>query len=172
MWGLIGLSAQTPSEPNESYVSCGLIVRLRVPGTGERRPFRRASTLATLAVLLLPATSGCGSDDPVRPVNREPVITQAIIFPASIGATDSAIVVLTATDPDGDPLVYDWITDSRLRVRNSRDFDPNHLFNTTENSQVVVYGASGSPGETGWIQCFARDRRGGSVAVMLYLELR
>lgn len=131
------------------------------------------TALCVMLAIVVPAVNvGCGKGDPVRPMNRAPVITRAVIAPDSITASDSALVVLTARDPDADPLVYDWITDSRLRVLNSPDFDTNHLFNTTENFQVLVYGASGSPGETGWIQCFARDGRGKSASVILFLRLR
>jgi len=62
-------------------------------------------------------------------------------------------------DPDGDRLVYDWITDGRLRIRDARPGD-HSLYNTQANSMVFYPDFVTSPPDTPWVQCFARDGRG------------
>jgi len=52
------------------------------------------------------ASVGACSQDPVKP-DRAPVIASLVAYPDSMGPSVSAVVVCTASDPDGDILVYD-----------------------------------------------------------------
>jgi len=114
-------------------------------------------------LLALTASIGaCGSDDPTQPPhNNDPTIISLTTFPNAIGPGDSAIVVCNAKDPDGDPLVYDWITDGRLKVKGALPGET-RLYNTVSNSQLFYYGLAAMPPDTAWILCYARDDKGGS----------
>ena len=101
----------------------------------------------------------CGSDNPVTPQNHRPSVLSLTVFPAAIGLSDSAIVVCNAMDPDADTLVYDWITDDRVRLQGARPGDP-FLYSSYLNS-VVVYPQAVTPPDTVWVEGHARDRRGG-----------
>ncbi len=59
----------------------------------------------------------CSDNNPLKPENHDPVIRSLTAFPAVIGLTDSVVVICNAVDPDGDTLVYDWISDGRLIVQ-------------------------------------------------------
>jgi hypothetical protein len=70
----------------------------------------------TLIIFMIFSLNGC-NDNPVevKSENRSPIIFSLIVFPDIIGPTDSAIVICNAIDPDGDTLVYDWITDGKSK---------------------------------------------------------
>lgn len=106
-------------------------------------------------------------DNPVdsKPENRRPVILSLTVFPEVIGPSDSAIVVCNAFDPDGDTLVYDWITDARLKIKGALPPGDTRLFNTFENSRIFY--PTQQAIDTVWVQCFARDRKGKSDAELV-----
>ena len=125
-----------------------------------------------LLVLLL-ANFAC-KDNPVdsgKTENHSPVIFSVTVFPEVIGPTDSAIVICNAMDPDGDTLVYDWITDGRLNIKGA-PYYAHEEYNTYENSQIFYPNSVSSPVDTAWVQCFARDRKGGSVARVVQFIVR
>jgi len=107
-------------------------------------------------------------DNPVnsgKPENHSPIIFSVTVFPDVIGPTDSAIVICNAMDPDADTLVYDWITDGKSRIKGVEVPPDFELYNTYENSRVVYpKNLNSIPIDTLWVQCFARGRKGGSVA--------
>ncbi|MBI5661450.1 MAG: hypothetical protein HZC46_04810, partial [Ignavibacterium album] len=74
-----------------------------------------------------------------------------------------------ATDPDGDTLVYDWITDARLRINGANPPDDRSLFNTFENSRIFYPTTLAI--DTVWVQCFARDRKGKSDAKLIIFNV-
>ena len=115
-----------------------------------------------IAVMLL--NTICCSDSGVnseKPQNHNPVIFSLLAFPDTIGPTDSVIVICNATDPDADTLVYDWITDGRVRIKGALA-DDHFLYHTHENSRVVYPTQSvRSPVDSPWVQCFVRDVKGG-----------
>ena len=116
---------------------------------------------ATLGVCALAFQSGCGAKTPLQPVNRSPVVQSLVAFPTSIAPGDSAIVVCHATDPDGEPVVFDWTSDCRLVKQGApEDFTAYQRGNT-----LVVYGGacSHAPVDTGWVRCDVRDGRGGGA---------
>jgi hypothetical protein len=121
-------------------------------------------------ILLIPImllTINC-DDNPVDvKENQRPIIFSLIVFPDTISMEDSAIVICNAMDPDGDTLVYDWITDSRLRIKGANPPWDTRLFNTFENSRIFYPNQDHSPFDTVWVQCFARDRKGKSDAQLI-----
>ena len=115
-------------------------------------------------------------DNSVKPENQNhrPVIFSLSVFPNIIGPQDSAIVICNAYDPDGDTLVYDWISDGKSKIKGTL-FDELFLYNTYENYRVVYpKNLNPIPIDTLWIQCFARDRKGMSdaqlISFILYQE--
>ena len=103
--------------------------------------------------------------------NHRPIIMSLAAVPDSIGQYDSSLVTCSAHDPDGDVLVYDWITDARLRISGTR---PNQywLYNTLSPTRAFYPGTIGSTVlDTGWVQCFARDGRGMSASRTVYIKV-
>jgi hypothetical protein len=125
------------------------------------------------ALLLAAIAAACASPgtspDPTSG-NRRPVILHLAAFPEVTFATDSVLVVCQAMDPDCDTLVYDWITDARMRIKGARDGEYS-LYNTFESFQVF-YPAVHGPADTAWVQCFARDRRGKSAQQVIVFVIR
>jgi hypothetical protein len=113
------------------------------------------------------------SDNPVKSENSSPIIFSLAVFPDVIGPSDSAIVICNAMDPDGDTLVYDWITDGRVRIKGANDYD-HSLYHTPENSRIVYpKNLNNIPIDTLWIQCFARDIKGKSAnRIVLFFLIR
>ena len=123
----------------------------------------RKCLTAAVVLMLLFGLSSCGKDNPVQPPpNRSPVISSLVAFPRVIGPGDSTIFIASATDPDGDPLVYAWVTDSRLIIKGNL---PSHheLYNSPSNLQIFYYGDVGTY-DSAWVECDALDGKGG-VAV-------
>jgi len=118
-----------------------------------------AGAALVFAVLL---GAGACREFPVRPANRSPVITGVVAFPLVLGPADSAIVTVFASDPDGDSLVYDWDTDSRLVFKGQSPYAYG-LYNSPNPSQVVYRSASSLDDTTAWVWCSVRDRRGGGT---------
>jgi hypothetical protein len=87
------------------------------------------------------------------------VILSLTAFPEGLCGSDSILVVCQATDPDNDTLVYDWFTDGRLKIRGGEGWD--WLYNTHESFHVFYPNVIHAPVDTAWVQCIARDRRGG-----------
>ena len=158
----------------EGVLDARHLLRLSLVAVTNRGPDRArvAAARGVLLALALGATIvGCSKKNPTAPApeNHNPVISSVVLFPQTIGPGDSVIVVCTASDPDGDSLVYDWITDTRLRVKGS-PFGA-YLFSSNSNAQVFYYGTPPMPTDTAWIKCFARDLRGGSDGRMLFLPM-
>jgi hypothetical protein len=129
--------------------------------------------LVYIVAVILSLRFGC-KENPVdvKPENHNPVIFSLTVFPDVISPTDSAIVICNAMDPDGDTLVYDWITDSRLKIKG--DFaNEDWLYHTRENSRVVYpKNLNNVPFDTLWIQCNVRDVKGGEVGKLALFVLQ
>jgi hypothetical protein len=110
-------------------------------------------------------TASC-ADPATTPQNRTPVILSLKAFPEGLCESDSILVVCQATDPDNDTLVYDWITDARLKIQGVRD-GQGWLYNTHESFHVFYPNVIYAPVDTAWVQCFARDGRGMSAAQVI-----
>jgi hypothetical protein len=126
-------------------------------------------TLRLVFPVVLLGILGC-EEDPVAPQNRNPVILSLTVFPNTISSTDSAIVVCNATDPDANALVYDWITDARLKLKGA-PFDGQRIYNSSNNYQVVYPGVT-SPSDSAWVQCVVRDGIGGGAGQIVTLISR
>jgi hypothetical protein len=125
-----------------------------------------------LSVSLILINIFCSSNPVEINGNQKPVIFSLTVFPDTIGPADSAIVICNAMDPDGDTLVYDWITDSRLRIKGVIPFWETRLFNTFENSRIFYPNQDIFPFDTVWVQCFARDRKGKSDAQLIIFAIK
>lgn len=122
---------------------------------------RRAFWSKWLPILGVGLCLGACTEFPTRPANLGPTISSIVAFPNVIGPGDSVLVTILASDPDGDNLVYDWETDSRLDIQGDRSRD-HYLYNTASNSRVFYRTIYTAPVDTGWIWCEVRDRKGGS----------
>ncbi len=120
----------------------------------------RSKALVTCGALVL-VFAGCGVKTPLQPVNRSPVVQSLVAFPSVLAPGDSAVIVCSATDPDGEPIVFDWRTDCRLLLKDSNG---GSAYNRSSNSIVVYVGTCGlTPLDTGWVNCEVRDGRGGGA---------
>ena len=124
-------------------------------------PRRSRLLLPMLGLCGLACLSSCGTKTPLQPVNRSPVVHSLIAFPTTISPGDSAVVVCHATDPDGDPVVFDWTSDCNLI---KRDY-PNSFTLYNQGNTLVVYPGTcvKAPLDTGWVSCQVRDGRGGGA---------
>ena len=120
-----------------------------------------------LAIIIL--NINCNDSSVDIKENQQPVILSLTVFPDTINLSDSAIVTCNAMDPDGDTLVYDWISDARLKIKGVVPEDDIRLYNTFENSHIFyARNINNRPLiDTAWVQCFARDRKGKSDARLI-----
>ena len=95
------------------------------------------------------------------PIYRPPVISSAVAFPTVLGPGDSTMITVSATDPDGDSLVYDWDAYNGLLIKGAPRF--NSIYNTRSSSMVFYRSPTWPyPNDTAFVFCSARDGRGGS----------
>jgi hypothetical protein len=114
-----------------------------------------------IAFLLGVSVGACSLDFPFDLGNHRPHISSVTVFPNVITRADSVTVTVVARDADEDILVYDWITDGRLRIRGAIPSD-HSLYNTSTNSMVFYPEYTPSLPDTPWVNCSARDGRGAS----------
>ena len=115
-----------------------------------------------LLVILLGIIS-C-DEEVVKPINHQPIIFSLTAFPDIIGPQDSSIIICNAMDPDADTLVYDWYTDGKSRIKGAPYYNDWVLYNTSENSCIVFpKNVNIIPIDTLWIECSARDGKGGGA---------
>ena len=121
----------------------------------------------SLCIILL---INCDQGNPVQSQNNDPEIISLEAFPNLVNPLDSFIVICNAIDPDGDTLVYDWITGGRLKIKGTNDFDSYH---NKKNTQIfytpdTVYHYVDTLG----IWCDVRDVKGGgdSKFILIFLS--
>jgi hypothetical protein len=109
---------------------------------------------------------------PLVPTNHPPVIINLVAFPDTIGLSDSTVVVCTASDPDGDSLVYDWETDARLNIDGNSTWDK--FFNNQPSPQHTFHNANlpNPINDSAWVYCAVRDPRGGGSGRHVFITLR
>ena len=129
-----------------------------------------SAQLCVLLALAVVAGVGACTEYPTRPVDRRPAISSVVVFPNVLGQGDSALVTVIASDPDGDALVYDWETDSRLIIKGNRPGD-GQLYNTFSNSHVF-YRSTSPAVDTAWVYCSVRDQKGGGDGQLVLIPLR
>jgi hypothetical protein len=129
------------------------------------------------ALLPILVMVGCsGSRKPPSPpdllANHGPRIRALAVHPESIGPLDSSLIVCTATDVDGDTLVYDWNTDGRLRIKGAPSWSTR--LNNQLSDSVTVFNAnlSNPINDSAWVNCAVRDRRGGGDVRLVHVLLR
>lgn len=91
-------------------------------------------------------------------------------FPIVIGQGDSLVVTVIATDPDGDRLFYDWVTDSRLIIKDHPG--SSEIFDSVERSHVFYRAAVPAYDGIAWVECAVRDGKGGFVPRLITVPLR
>jgi hypothetical protein len=128
-----------------------------------------------LAVLLIqPGLFGCNSDGVgvILPTNQRPIVDSLIALPDTIGPSDSTVVTCFAWDPDGDSLVYDWQTDSRLLIQGNPPW--NRFLNQQHSPSHTFYNAnlSNPINDSAWVYCKARDPWGGGAGRRVFIILR
>ena len=123
-------------------------------------------------VIVLVGMTGCLIENTTQvKQNQLPEIISLSVFPEYLASTDSAIVICEALDPDGDTLVYDWFTDSRLRIKGTTetDFD---LYHTSEKSRIFYpRNLRNVFPDTLHVTCTVRDVKGGSSSKMVLFYL-
>jgi hypothetical protein len=121
-------------------------------------------SILLITIMLISMTS-C-SENPVdnKKENRSPEILSLIVFPEIVNPSDSLIVICTATDEDGDSLVYDWVTSGVVKIKG---YNHPWFYNSKENFKIFYAPDSqfvSAPQDTFWIQCFVRDGIGGQIS--------
>lgn len=98
---------------------------------------------------------------PLSTANHSPVALSLTAIPNTMGPADSTTVFCDARDQDGDPIVFDWITDARLNIKGVPTYQFS-VYNRHSPYQVFYVGpASTHQVDTAWVQCFVRDGVGG-----------
>jgi hypothetical protein len=124
------------------------------------------------ALILATVLASCQKKPATAPENHSPTILSVIAFPDTIGPSDSTTVVCTASDQDGDSLVYDWQTDARLRVQGALTGDDG-IFATRANAHVFYNANLSNPiNDSAWVYCTVQDRRGGAESRIVFIALR
>jgi hypothetical protein len=109
-----------------------------------------------------PATAGqytvaCTVRDPagasdsatlVLTVNSSPIIESLTASPEDVGVGGDSTITCAASDPDGDPLTYEWSADAGT---------------ISDSGASIVWTAPGIPG-TYVVSCVVRDTRGGAAS--------
>jgi hypothetical protein len=136
----------------------------------EKQSFTEEIMRSILLITVILLNINC-DDNPVdnKQENRNPVMFSLTVFPDFIGPSDSAIVICNAMDPDGDTLVYDWITDARLKIKGARPGDF-RLYHTYDNSRIFY--PTDLATDTVWVQCITRDVKGGSAGKLIIFIIK
>ena len=122
-------------------------------------------------MLALAASIGGCVRYPTRPLNRSPVISSVQAFPTVLGLGDSTEITVSAADPDGDPLFYDWIAYNGLAIKDD-PYPDGELYNTPSPSRVFYLQRRPASYDTAFVWCEVRDRKGGSDARLVIFTLR
>lgn len=83
---------------------------------------------------------------------------------------DSAVIVVSASDPDGDTVVFDWYADGRIRLKDAPLVV--YRFGSPADSQVVYFEHAVAPVDTARIYYFVRDPMGETIGGSIMLQLR
>ncbi|MCC6650343.1 MAG: hypothetical protein IT348_04250 [Candidatus Eisenbacteria bacterium] len=122
-----------------------------------RARLRQGVLLFVVSLIVLGAGS-CRSYV-TRSIYRSPVISEVLAFPTTLGAAESTMITVFATDPDGDSLVYDWSAYNGLVMKGHPG---QHDVYGTRSSSMVFYSPVSWSYDTAFVWCGVRDERGGS----------
>jgi hypothetical protein len=114
--------------------------------------------LAAVTALVFMLGAGACRKYVTEPVTRRPVITSIVAFPTVLGPGDSTLVTVTATDPDGDVLMYFWEgwNGMIIKGRNSGD-----SYYSASPSMVFYRSTQPIATDTAFIRCMVTDHKGG-----------
>ena len=128
--------------------------------------------LGLVLVRAFAAAIGACEEYATRPVNRYPIITSIVAFPTVLRLGDSTIVTVTASDPDGDTLVYDWEAYNGLVTKNRANSNDTHVYHTSSPSRVFYLVSRPTTYDTAFVFCAVRDVRGGYVGRTVVFTLQ
>jgi len=133
---------------------------------------RNRAWLAAAFLLAFVLGAGACRKYVTEPIYRLPVISSVVAFPTVLGQGDSTMITIFASDPNGDPLVYDWEPFNGLKIKGSTDEVDNYRYGTTSPS-MVFYSPTiwPYPTDTAFVECSVRDGMGGSdhrIVLILY----
>ncbi|MBI5169789.1 MAG: hypothetical protein HZA61_09900 [Candidatus Eisenbacteria bacterium] len=131
-------------------------------------PFQLRAVLAITATLVALLAVGCEQPTAPKPQNHPPVVHSIVGFPPVLVPGDSAIVVCSVTDADGDTLIYDWYSNAQIKVPGEVD---NLLENTRTNVMKVFTGTRFGDPDTGVVTCVIYDRKGGAAMGRVFFLL-
>ncbi len=123
---------------------------------------RTRAWLSAAFLLVLAIGAGSCRKYVTEPLMRRPVITSIVAFPTVLAPGDSTLITINATDPDGDPLVYDWDAVNGLVMTGPYGEVSYQYF--TQSPSMVFHRSPTWPGgyDTAYVWCSVRDRTGGS----------
>lgn len=107
---------------------------------------RRFAVLASSCVAML-GFSACGVT-PVSPENEAPVVTSVVAGPQAIYLGDVCTITCVATDPDGDPLTFEWAGSQGHVDGNGREVSYTPTSCCLGGNPVIVIVRDGRGGET------------------------
>ena len=116
----------------------------------------KAALSVVLLLGFLPGLGACRKTI-IVPIYRRPVISSVVAFPTTLGPGDSTLITITASDPDGDPLVYDWEASNGLTTKGGNHNTIYHI----PNASMVFYAPMTWSYDTAFVWCSATDARGG-----------
>lgn len=133
------------------------------------RTWARLSALFLLVFVL--GTVACRKTI-TYPIYQRPVISSVVAFPTVLGPGDSTMITITASDPNGDPLVYDWVPYNGLIIKGGHPGN-NDLIHTPSAS-MIFYRSTTWPhaNDTAFVWCSASDARGGSDSRQVLIFFR
>ena len=123
---------------------------------------RRSAWL--VAAFMLPVAIGTIScrKYAAEPIFRSPAISAVAAVPNTLGPGDSTTITITASDPNGDALVYDWEPYNGLIIQGSTHDWDNFRYNTTSNAMVFHRSPTWPYAtDTAFVVCGVRDLKGG-----------
>ena len=118
--------------------------------------------VACLFVLVLALGAGACRKFVTEPVTRRPVILSVVAFPTTLGPGDSTLITITAINPTGGPLVYDWHPYNGLIRKGAVNGYDNTIYHTPSASMVFYRSPTWtSTYDTAFVYCSATDGTGG-----------
>ena len=122
-----------------------------------KRPWLKAAFLLAFMI----GSGGCQKFI-TEPITRRPIISSVVAFPTLLGPGDSTMITITATNPNGGPLLYDWEPYNGLIRKGAHSAYDNTIYHTPSAS-MVFYRSPTWPSsyDTAFVFCSATDGRGG-----------
>ena len=109
---------------------------------------------AWLLAVLLGVALGTGAcrKTVTNPIARSPVIHSVVAFPTVLGPGDSTMITIFASDPNGDPLIYEWHAHNGLVMKNGSTDEYNG-----RSPSMVFYRRATTGIDTAYVWCAVHD---------------